>query len=62
MPLVFESLGALPTLGLFGMTVLVLVARVHLMLAITAAGLGVAACWYFFQVLLGLQLPTGALL
>jgi hypothetical protein len=60
-PLMFETLGALPTLGLFGMTMLVLVARVRLMLAIVATGLGMAACWYFFQVLLGLQLPTGAL-
>jgi hypothetical protein len=60
-PLLFESLGALPTLGLFAMTMLVLVARVHPTLAIVAAGLGMAACWYFFQVLLGLQLPAGAL-
>jgi hypothetical protein len=28
-------------------------------LAIGAAALGMAACWYFFQVLLGLQLPAG---
>ena len=60
-PLLFEPLGALPTLGLFGVAMLVLVARVHLLLAIIASGLGMAACWYFFQVLLGLQLPTGPL-
>jgi hypothetical protein len=29
------------------------------LLAIVASALGMAACWYFFQVLLGLQLPTG---
>jgi hypothetical protein len=61
-PLLFEPLGALPTLGLFGMTMLVLVARVHPLLAIIASVLGMAACWYFFQVLLGLQLPAGPLL
>ena len=60
-PLLFEPLGALPTLGLFGVTMLVLVARVHPLLAIVASALGMAACWYFFQVLLGLQLPTGPL-
>jgi hypothetical protein len=54
-PLLFEPLGALPTLGL------VLVARVRIPLAIAAAALGMAACWYFFQVLLGLQLPAGPL-
>jgi putative tricarboxylic transport membrane protein len=60
-PLLFEPLGALPTLGLFGVTMLVLVARVHPLLAVAASALGMAACWYFFQVLLGLQLPTGPL-
>jgi hypothetical protein len=58
-PLLFEPLGALPTLGLFGAALLVLVARVRIALAIGAAALGMAACWYFFQVLLGLQLPAG---
>jgi putative tricarboxylic transport membrane protein len=60
-PLLFEPLGALPTLGLFGAVLLVLVARVRIPLAIAAAALGMAACWYFFQVLLGLQLPAGPL-
>jgi hypothetical protein len=60
-PLLFEPLGALPTLGLFGAALLVLVARVRIPLAIAAAALGMAACWYFFQVLLGLQLPAGPL-
>jgi len=61
-PLLFEPLGALATLGLFGVTMLVLVARVQPLLAIAAAAVGMAACWYFFQVLLGLQLPAGLLL
>jgi hypothetical protein len=49
------------TLGLLGAALLVLIGRVPLPLAILAAGLGMAACWYFFQVLLGLQLPAGPL-
>jgi hypothetical protein len=60
-PLVFELLGAIITLGLLGTVLLVLIGRVRLPLAIAAAGLGMAACWYFFQVLLGLQLPAGPL-
>jgi putative tricarboxylic transport membrane protein len=60
-PLVFESLGAYITLGLFGTTLLVLIARLPPLLAVMATGVGLAACWYFFQVLLGLQLPTGPL-
>ena len=60
-PLVFELLGAGITLGLLGTVLLVLIGRVPLPLAIAAAGLGMAACWYFFQVLLGLQLPAGPL-
>ncbi len=60
-PLVFELLGANITLGLLGTVLLVLIGRVPLPLAIAAAGLGMAACWYFFQVLLGLQLPAGPL-
>jgi len=58
-PLVFDPLGAYLTLGLFGVVVLVLIARVSLLLAIAASAAGMAACWYFFEVLLGLQLPTG---
>jgi len=60
-PLVFESLGAYITLGLFGTSLLVLIARLPPLLALVATGVGLAACWYFFQVLLGLQLPTGPL-
>lgn len=58
-PLVFDLLGALLTLGLFAVAVLVLIARVPLLLATVSAGAFVAVCWIFFQVLLGLQLPTG---
>ncbi len=58
-PLIFEPLGAYVTLGLFGAALLVLIARVSLLLALVAAIFGMVACWYFFQQLLGLQLPTG---
>jgi hypothetical protein len=55
----FERLGAYVTLGLFGAVLLVLVARSSLVIAGVAAVVGMAACWYFFQVALGLQLPIG---
>lgn len=58
-PIVFVSAGALATLGLFGVAILVVVARVPLTLAVVAASAFVAACWVMFEVLLGLQLPTG---
>lgn len=58
-PPLFEPLGAYITLGLFGAVLLVVIARVSLLLAGAAAVIGMVACWYFFQVLLGLQLPTG---
>ena len=58
-PLIFEPLGAIVTLGLLATALLVLIARVRLPLAIAAAGLGMAACWYFFEVLLGVSLPAG---
>ncbi|HEY7301023.1 MAG TPA: tripartite tricarboxylate transporter TctB family protein [Xanthobacteraceae bacterium] len=58
-PLTFESLGAYLSLGVFGVIVLVLIARVSLLLAIAASAAGMAACWYFFQELLGVQLPMG---
>jgi tripartite-type tricarboxylate transporter receptor subunit TctC len=38
---------------------LLLIARVSLVLAILASAAGMAACWYFFQKLLALQLPMG---
>jgi hypothetical protein len=55
----FEPLGAYLSLGLFGAVLLVLLARVSVPLAIAAAAVAMLACWYFFQVLLGLQLPRG---
>jgi hypothetical protein len=58
-PVIFEPLGAHITLALFGVAILVLIGRVAFLLAIAATGLGMAACWYFFDVLLGVQLPTG---
>jgi Tripartite tricarboxylate transporter TctB family len=59
LPLLFEPLGAYLSLGLFGAVLLVLVARTSLVIAGVAAAVGMAACWYFFQVALGLQLPIG---
>lgn len=58
-PLLFEPLGAYATLGLFGAALLVLIARRSLMVAGLSAIIAMAACWYFFQVALGLQLPIG---
>jgi hypothetical protein len=58
-PPLFEPLGAYVTLGLFGAALLVLVARTPVVIACAAAAAGMAACWYFFQVALGLQLPIG---
>jgi hypothetical protein len=55
----FEPLGAYLSLGLFGAVLLVFLARVSVPLAIAAAAVAMVACWYFFQVLLGLQLPRG---
>jgi hypothetical protein len=58
-PPLFERLGAYATLGLFGAALLVLIARCSLVIAVMSAAIGMAACWYFFQVALGLQLPIG---
>ncbi len=58
-PPLFEPLGAYVTLGLFGAALLVFIARQSLVIAGLAAIIGMAACWYFFQVALGLQLPIG---
>ena len=58
-PLLFDLLGAYITLGLFGVVVLILVARVSPLVSIAACALGMVASFYFFQVLLGLQMPTG---
>jgi putative tricarboxylic transport membrane protein len=55
----FEPLGAYLSLGLFGAVLLVVLARVAVPLATASAAIAMIACWYFFQVLLGLQLPRG---
>jgi putative tricarboxylic transport membrane protein len=60
-PTVFEWFGAYLTLGLFGAALLVLIARTSLWLAALSAVIAMAACWFFFQLLLGLQLPAGVL-
>lgn len=56
-----KAAGASITLGLFGVASLVLIGRVSPLLAIAATALGMAACWYFFELLLGVQLPSGPL-
>jgi hypothetical protein len=58
-PFLFETLGAYLTLGAFGTLLLVVIGRVRIWLAIASLIAGMALCWYFFQILLGLQLPTG---
>ena len=58
----FERLGAYVTLGLFAFVLLVFVARVSVFIASASSAAGMAAVWYFFQILLGLQLPKGILL
>ena len=58
-PFLFETLGAYITLGAFGTLLLVAIGRVQIWLAIASSIVGMALCWYFFQILLGLQLPTG---
>lgn len=60
-PPLFERLGAYVTLGLFVAVLLVLVARTPVVVAVAAAALAMAACWYFFGVALGLELPLGTL-
>jgi hypothetical protein len=59
-PLLFETLGAYLTLGLFSSALLVFLARVSPARAAAASAFGIAAAWYFFKVLLGLQLPNGS--
>jgi hypothetical protein len=58
-PILFEWLGAYLTLGLFGAVLLIFIARTPVVTAAGAATAGMVACWYFFQVALGLQLPLG---
>lgn len=58
----FERLGAYLTLGLFAFVLLVLVARLNVFIAAASSAIGMVAVWYFFQILLGLQLPKGILM
>jgi hypothetical protein len=57
----FEPLGAFLTLGAFAALLLVSIGRVRLPPAALAAVLAMVAVWYFFKILLGLQLPDGPL-
>jgi hypothetical protein len=59
MPILFEPLGALIALGLLIAVLLVFIARVSPVLAVLSSALGMAACWYLFQELLGVRLPMG---
>jgi hypothetical protein len=58
-PIAFEPLGAYLTLGLFSTVLLTFIGRVHPFFAALAAAFGMAFVWYGFNVLLGLQLPSG---
>jgi putative tricarboxylic transport membrane protein len=60
-PALFESLGSYVTLGLFAAALLFFIGRVPLIRAVPAAAIGMVGVWYFFKVLLGLQLPNGIL-
>lgn len=55
----FELLGAYATLGMFAAILLVLIARLSLLRAVLAAGIGMIAVWAIFKVALGVRLPTG---
>lgn len=58
-PFLFELLGGYVTLGLLGAGLLVFVAGVAPLPAGLWCVIGMAACWYFFQELLGVRLPMG---
>jgi hypothetical protein len=58
-PLLFESLGAYLTLGLFAAALLASIGRISVTRATLASVVGMVGVWYFFKVLLGLQLPNG---
>jgi len=58
-PVLFEPIGAYLTLALLSAVLLVFVARLSLWLAAIWIALGMAACWYMFEVLLGVRLPAG---
>ena len=58
-PLLFDHLGAYIPLALLGTVLLVSIGRIALLITIPATAFGLVVCWFFFQVLLGLQLPSG---
>lgn len=58
-PLLFDHLGAYIPLALLAIVLLVLIGRIAILIAIPATAFGLMLCWFFFQVLLGLQLPSG---
>ena len=60
-PALFESLGSYVTLGFFAAALLVFIGGVPLIRAAAAATIGMVGVWYFFKILLGLQLPNGTL-
>jgi putative tricarboxylic transport membrane protein len=57
----FERVGAYLALGGFTALMLILVARTRIILALLASAGGMAAVWYVFKILLGVQLPAGPL-
>ncbi len=61
-PFVFENLGAYLSLGLFSAALLFFVGRIPLSRAVPAAARGMVGVWYFFKIVLGLQLPNGPFL
>jgi putative tricarboxylic transport membrane protein len=60
-PLAFERAGAYLTLGVFSFLLLVVIGKASALRAALACAAGMAGVWYFFKVLLGLQLPNGPL-
>jgi putative tricarboxylic transport membrane protein len=58
-PPLFEPLGAYLTLGLFVVAMVMAIGGVSIVRAVLAAAVGMVACWFVFQVLLGVQLPSG---
>ncbi len=58
-PLFFERAGAVVTLGVFAALVVVIVGRSPWWRAAAGSALGMVAAWYFFKILLGVQLPAG---
>jgi len=60
-PLVFEHLGAYISFALLAIVMLVSIGRVGPLIAVVATAIGLVGCWLFFQITLGLQLPSGPL-